>query len=88
MSEKPFIQGIGNGLVKGLPIVIRSLGYIGTVALLLVSGGIFVHYVDFIHHASESIEIPSMIKEFFTGLIIGFLVLAVVMLIKKALSKK
>jgi len=47
-----------------------------------------VHYVDFIHHALESIEIPSMIKEFFTGLIIGFLVLAVVMLIKKALSKK
>tara|TARA_R110000868_G_scaffold11360_1_gene55532 strand:- start:555 stop:1424 length:870 start_codon:yes stop_codon:yes gene_type:complete len=88
MSDKPLIQLLGNGLVKGLPFVIKSLGYIGTVALLLVAGGIFVHYVDFIHHFTEGIEIPDLIKEFSTGVVIGFVVLAVVLLLKKVLKRK
>ena len=88
MSDKPLVQLLGNGLVKGLPIVIKSLGYIGTVALLLVAGGIFVHYIDFIHHFTEGIELPHMVKEFTAGLVIGFAMLAVVLLIKKVLKKK
>ena len=88
MSNKPVVQAIGNGLVQGLPIVIKSLGYIGTVALLLVAGGIFVHYIDFIHHLSEGIQLPEMAKEFITGLIIGFVVLAVVLLIKRIIKNK
>jgi predicted DNA repair protein MutK len=83
MSKNPVIQAIGNVLVQGLPIVIKSLGYIGTVALLLVAGGIFVHYIDFIHHFTEGIQIPDMAKEFITGLTIGFAVLSVVILVKK-----
>ena len=88
MSKIPVVQAIGNGLVKGLPIVIKSLGYIGTVALLLVAGGIFVHYIDFIHHFTKGIQIPDMAKEFITGLTIGFAVLSVVMLVKKVFNKK
>jgi predicted DNA repair protein MutK len=88
MSKNPVIQAIGNVLVQGLPIVIKSLGYIGTVALLLVAGGIFVHYIDFIHHFTEGIQIPDMAKEFITGLTIGFAVLSVVILVKKVLNKK
>ena len=86
MSKNPVIQAIGNGLVKGLPIVIKSLGYIGTVALLLVAGGIFVHYIEFIHHLVHDIQIPSMVIEFCAGLIIGFIVLAGVILLKKFLK--
>ena len=88
MSKKPVVQAIGNGLVKGLPIVIKSLGYIGTVALLLVAGGIFVHYIDFIHHFTNGIQIPNMAKEFITGLTIGFAVLSAVTLVKKIFNKK
>jgi predicted DNA repair protein MutK len=88
MSKNPVIQAIGNVLVQGLPIVIKSLGYIGTVALLLVAGGIFVHYIDFIHHFTDTIQIPDMAKEFITGLTIGFAVLSVVILVKKVLNKK
>jgi predicted DNA repair protein MutK len=88
MSKNPVIQAIGNVLVQGLPIVIKSLGYIGTVALLLVAGGIFVHYIDFIHHFTEGIQIPDMAKEFITGLTIGFAVLSVVILVKKVFNKK
>ena len=88
MSKKPVVQAIGNGLVKGLPIVIKSLGYIGTVALFLVAGGIFVHYIDFIHHFTNGIQIPNMAKEFITGLTIGFAVLSAVTLVKKIFNKK
>ena len=88
MSKKPVVQAIGNGLVKGLPIVIKSLGYIGTVALLLVAGGIFVRYIDFIHHFTNGIQIPNMAKEFITGLTIGFAVLSAVTLVKKIFNKK
>ncbi len=86
MSNKPFVQGVGNGLVKGLPLVIKSLGYIGTVALLLVAGGIFVHYIDFVHHLVEDIAIPSIVVEFSAGLLIGFVVLLAVMLVKKMIK--
>ena len=87
MSEKPLAQQLGNVLVKGLPIVIKSLGYIGTVALLLVAGGIFVHYIDFIHHLTEGIGLPDIIKEFTAGLVIGLASLMVLMLLKKLIGK-
>ncbi len=40
---------IGRFLVNALPLVIKSLSVIGTIALLLVSGGIFVHNTPYFH---------------------------------------
>jgi predicted DNA repair protein MutK len=40
-GDKGFASTLGHLLVKSLPIVIKALGIIGTVALLLVAGGIF-----------------------------------------------
>lgn len=87
MSTNKAVQTLGLGLTKGLPLIIKSLGCIGTVALLLVSGGIFVHYVEFIHHLVENIPLSSMANEFISGLVIGFAVLAVVKLFKKMIGK-
>lgn len=42
-----FSDKVGKLLVSALPWVIRSLGVIGTLALLLVAGGIFAHNIDF-----------------------------------------
>jgi len=63
---------IGRFFVNALPIVIKSLSVIGTIALLLVSGGIFVHNLPFLHNIFPSV--PSLIVEFFVGLLVGFLV--------------
>ncbi|MGB5943686.1 MAG: DUF808 domain-containing protein [Leeuwenhoekiella sp.] len=76
-----FSDKVGRFLVKALPKVIKGLSIIGTIALLLVSGGIFTHNLHFLHGILENI--PSMIVEFFIGLIVGAVVLAVVMLGKK-----
>ncbi|MFD2939323.1 DUF808 domain-containing protein [Flavobacterium notoginsengisoli] len=87
-SEKSISRFIGNLLVKALPLVIKGLTVIGTIALLLVAGGIFVHYIPYFHHLSEEIKIPAIIKEFTIGLVLGFIVLLFVNLFKKIFKKK
>lgn len=67
---------IGLFLITALPKVIKGLSIIGTVALLLVSGGIFLHNIHYLYELLAGI--PSLIAEFLTGLIVGFLVLPVV----------
>ncbi|HYG03363.1 MAG TPA: DUF808 family protein, partial [Chryseosolibacter sp.] len=67
---------VGQILVKALPIIIRSLGFIGTIALLLVSGGIFVHNIAYLHHMLP--QVPLMLKEFLIGLASGLIVLGIV----------
>ena len=76
-EDNSFSDKIGRLLVNALPWVIKSLGVIGTIALLLVSGGIFSHNIHFFHDFLESL--PSMLVEFLLGLVIGFLVLLLVM---------
>ncbi len=43
----------GELLVASLPRVIKILSVIGTVAMLLVAGGIFTHNIDAVHHFYE-----------------------------------
>lgn len=76
---------IGEFLVNALPKVIKSLSVIGTLALLLVSGGIFVHNIDFMHGLFENI--PSIIVEFLTGLVVGIIVVIIVKLSLKIWKK-
>jgi len=86
-KNKPGItRTIGNILVQALPKVIKSLAVIGTIALLMVAGGIFVHSNEFLHHLLPIL--PSFIKEFSIGLIIGFIVLGIITLFKKITGKK
>ncbi|NEV93979.1 DUF808 domain-containing protein [Psychroflexus sp. YR1-1] len=67
---------IGRFLINALPVVIKSLTVIGTIALLLVSGGIFTHNIHFIHDLLAGL--PSILAEFVVGLVVGFTVLPVV----------
>lgn len=80
--DDSFSDKLGRFLVAALPKVIKSLSVIGTIALLLVSGGIFSHNVDFLHGLFESI--PAMVVEFFLGLIAGILMLGLVNIGKKS----
>jgi len=64
----------GKALVSSLPTIIRLLGVIGTVAMLLVGGGMYVHNIDWLHHALEGL--PALAAELATGLAIGGILLA------------
>jgi len=85
-EENSFSDKVGRVLVSALPKIIKSMTVIGTIALLLVSGGIFAHNVEFFHHLLESW--PAIIKEFLIGLVVGLAVLLGVSLFKKVFSKK
>lgn len=66
---------IGRFFVNALPMVIKSLSVIGTIALILVSGGIFVHNLSFLHNIFPIV--PDLVVEFAVGLLAGFVVLLV-----------
>jgi predicted DNA repair protein MutK len=80
-TEKSVSKRFGLILVKALPQIIRSLTVIGTIALILVSGGIFVHNVELFHNFLP--ELPSMIAECIVGLLIGFVIFFIVSGLKK-----
>ncbi len=84
-KEKSISKFMGNFLIRALPVVIKSLSVIGTIALILVAGGIFVHNIEFFHHFLE--VLPSFIKDFIVGLLVGFIVLLAVKLFKVVKKK-
>lgn len=83
-NDKGFLAAVGNTLVKLLPYVIKSLAVIGTLALILVSGGIFVHNIEYLHHLVP--QLPSVIKEVVMGLLAGLLMVVLVTGVKKIVS--
>ncbi|MCF6348293.1 MAG: DUF808 domain-containing protein [Flavobacteriaceae bacterium] len=85
-GKKGISNLIGTFLINALPKVIRSLAFIGTIALLLVAGGIFIHNIDFLH--DFLLSIPLIIKEFFVGLIVGLIALFVIKIFKRLFNKK
>lgn len=73
-NDKGFFGMLGHFLVKALPVVIKALGVIGTIALIMVAGGIFSHRIDFLHHVLpswSSNEMLTILKEIILGLVGG-----------------
>ncbi len=83
-NDKGLVGKLGNLLVKALPVVIKVLAVVGTLALLLVSGGIFAHQIDALHHTWTAL--PETLKQFLFGLIGGALVVLLVTAIKKGVA--
>ena len=82
--DKSISDFFGKILVKALPKVVKSLAVIGTIALLLVSGGIFVHNIELLHHFLETW--PSFIRDFIVGLGVGIVALLLFTGLKKVIS--
>lgn len=75
----------GKGLVWSLPKLIQLLAIIGTLAMLLVGGGMFVHNIHQIHEFFH--VLPDIITELLMGLIVGFLAYLLLQIFKKVKSK-
>lgn len=84
-KKKSVQRYLGNILVQALPFVIKALSIIGTIALLLVAGGIFSHNVPFLHDFLE--RLPSLLKDFILGVSIGAVSLFVFNIGKKIFKK-
>ena len=75
-----FFSKLGHVLVGALPVIIRILSVVGTLALLLVAGGIFVHNIHYLHTLFPAL--PAMVREFGVGLVVGLLLAGIVAIFK------
>lgn len=83
-EKKGFAPKFGQFLVNLLPKVIRFLSVVGTIALILVAGGIFEHNIEYLHHLLP--QVPTIIKEVAFGIIVGLIAVGAVTVIKKIIS--
>jgi predicted DNA repair protein MutK len=83
-NEKGLLNRLGVLLVKTLPIVIKTFAVVGTIALILVSGGIFVHNIEYLHHYLP--EWPALLKEATFGVIGGLLMVGLITTSKKVMG--
>ena len=72
---------MGKSLVYSLPKLIKLLAVVGTIAMLLVGGGMFVHNIPEIHDFLHAL--PSILAELLMGLVVGFMAFLFVKGIKK-----
>ena len=101
-SPQTMRQRVGWGLVGVTPYLMKFLTIAGTIAMFLVGGGILSHGVPFLHHAVESLIHPladvksfgrilsslgQLIIEGLLGILAGFLVLLLVILVRPFFSR-
>lgn len=94
-------QKLGQQLLAFAPILMKTLGVVGTIAMFLVGGGIISHAIPLLHHLTEETEdyvelIPTVgsifgaitptLMNFVIGILAGLVVYAVVQGIAKLRS--
>ncbi|MBJ6978511.1 DUF808 domain-containing protein [Luteimonas sp. MC1895] len=85
---------LGRGLVYVAPWLMKTLGVVGTIAMFLVGGGIFVHNIDALHHVLEVLEgrgVPAFVADtgisLVVGIVVGALVAGAVTLVNRVRGK-
>jgi len=71
----------GTLLVVSLPRVIQLLSVVGTLAMLLVGGGMYIHNIGVLHEWVHGW--PMMLPELLAGSVVGVMLLLVMALLKK-----
>jgi len=72
---------LGKLMVVSLPKLIKLLSIVGTIAMLLVGGGMYVHNIAYIHHYEIYMHI--ILLELLLGIIVGTIVFYSLGLYKK-----
>ena len=98
-KNHPVTQKLGRGIVKFMPRFLAILSVIGTAAMLWVGFEIVAHGIPFLHHLLEGLshalaKVPAVawlakvVVCAVGGLILGFIIEKLVILVKKALPRK
>jgi predicted DNA repair protein MutK len=95
----PATRKVGRGIVKLMPRFLLILGYIGTAAMLWVGAEIIAHGIPFTNHLLHELEhalakmpavawIAKALACSIAGLILGFIIEKIVVLVRKVLAKR
>ncbi|GLX82703.1 DUF808 domain-containing protein [Thalassotalea eurytherma] len=101
-SKSTLLNLIGKGMLAFAPKLMKTLTVVGTIAMLLVGGGIFTHGIPALHHlvelSSDTIETLPTIGHFLSqlstvlinmtlGFIVGAIIYFVIEIIQKLKAK-
>jgi predicted DNA repair protein MutK len=90
-------RGLGAGILKAAPALMRGLSIAGTAAMFLVGGGILSHGIPPLHHGIERLTdalgglagaLAPLALDALTGIVAGAVVLAGTCLVKRILPAK
>jgi len=84
-SAAKTMEIIGRMLVASLPKVIALLAVVGTIAMLLVGGGMYVHNIEVVHHALGFM--PTIVSDLVAGMVVGGAILGLFKLKSMVFSK-
>lgn len=84
-TKKPVLIKIGLVLVTAAPRIMRILSVVGTVAMLMVAGGIFMHNIEYLNSYFAIIValIGNLLSEVVIGFTVGAALVAVNVLVNK-----
>jgi predicted DNA repair protein MutK len=90
-------RAVGRAILAAAPWLMRTISIVGTAAMFLVGGGILVHGVGPLHHASESLThdlaqplltLARLLFNAAVGVALGAVVLGVVVLAKRLFARR
>ncbi len=84
-EKSGLLKSFGELLVAALPKVIKTLTVVGTLAMLMVAGGIYLHNVHQLHEFFHFL--PGLVSEVLLGLFIGMVVLGFEKIVMKIRGK-
>lgn len=98
-ENHPTSRKIGRSIVKWMPVFLKTLGYIGTAAMLWVGAEIIAHGIPWLHHGLQDLEkmlsaIPLLawlakaIVCALGGLILGFVIEKIVIFVRRNILKR
>jgi predicted DNA repair protein MutK len=78
-KEESLKERVGEIFVASLPRVIKVLSVVGTIAMLLVAGGIFTHNIDAVHHLYEHTFsfMPTFVFDLIMAIVVGYVIFLV-----------
>lgn len=80
-KQRSFFQFGGDLLIKAMPVLIKWIGIIGTIAMLAVGGEIISHQTHLFHsfsHFIESIPFAALSLDIILALVVGYITVKVV----------
>lgn len=88
-----FLLFVGRHLIIGMPKIMKSLGFVGMIAMLMVGGGILIHNLPFLHElnnlgASLPFILPDLMNFVLTPMSIALVVGALFVLLIEFINEK
>lgn len=87
-KQKNFTDKIADSILWLMPKFMKFLGFLGTVAMFSVGGGILNHSVPFLHHINEKLGAFSMGMDIGIGIILGAVCVGVFEIASKLFKRK